>query len=42
MSAVEAMEERKVEDVAEEYLKRHKILPLFENITARLVFERPG
>jgi hypothetical protein len=36
------MEDRKTEDEAEQYLKRHKILPLFENITARLVFERPG
>ena len=32
----------KMEEEAEQYLKRHKILPLFENITARLVFERPG
>jgi hypothetical protein len=42
MSAMEGMDEKKMEDVAEHYLKRHKIMPLFENITARLVFERPG
>jgi hypothetical protein len=27
---------------AQEYLAKHKILELFENLTAALVFERPG
>ena len=30
------------EGTALEYLKKHKILELLENITAYLVFERPG
>lgn len=27
---------------AQEYLAKHKILELFENLTAAIVFERPG
>jgi len=27
---------------AEEYLKKHKIAELFDNITAHLVFNQPG
>ena len=30
------------EKTAQEYLAKHKIVELFENITAALVFERPG
>ncbi|XP_028407453.1 EF-hand calcium-binding domain-containing protein 10-like [Dendronephthya gigantea] len=41
MDGKKEKEERKMEDIAEQYLKKHKILALFENITARLVFERP-
>ena len=42
MNETERMKNRKMEDAAEQYLRSHKILSLFENITARLVFERPG
>ena len=31
-----------MELAAQEYLKKHKLLELFENITAFLVFERSG
>ena len=27
---------------AEGYIRNHKILELFENLTAQLIFERPG
>ena len=27
---------------AQEYLKNHKILELFDNLTAQLIYERPG
>ena len=29
-------------DSALEYLERHRILEMFENITAKIVYERPG
>ena len=34
--------ENKKENAAEEYLAKHKIIELFEHMTAGLVFERPG
>lgn len=34
--------EKSAEEIAQEYLAKHKILELFENLTANLVFERPG
>lgn len=30
------------ESDAQEYLKKHKIMELFENLTAQLIYERPG
>ena len=30
------------ESHAQDYLKNHKILELFENLTAQLIYERPG
>lgn len=30
------------EEIAEYYLKKHRITELFENLTAALVYERPG
>ena len=32
----------KRESDAQEYLKKHKIMELFENLTAQLIYERPG
>lgn len=34
--------ENEMEKSAEEYLAKHKILELFENLTSSLVFQRPG
>ena len=36
------MMENDKEKAAEEYLAKHKIRQLFENLTAGLVYERPG
>ena len=30
------------EEIAKYYLKKHRITDLFDNITAALVYERPG
>lgn len=30
------------ESDAQEYLKKHKIMELFENLTVQLIYERPG
>lgn len=30
------------ESDAQEYLKQHRIMELFENLTAQLTYERPG
>ena len=30
------------ESDAQEYLKKHKIMELFENLTAQLIYDRPG
>lgn len=30
------------ESGAQDYLKNHKIMELFENLTAQLMYERPG
>lgn len=30
------------ESDAQEYLKKHRIMELFENLTAQLIYERPG
>lgn len=30
------------ESDAQAYLKKHRIMELFENLTAQLIYERPG
>ena len=30
------------ESDAQEYLKKHRIMELFENLTAQLIYDRPG
>ena len=30
------------ESDSQEYLKKHRIMELFENVTAQLIYERPG
>lgn len=30
------------ESDAQDYLKKHQIMELFENLTAQLIYERPG
>lgn len=41
MAADEAMPPTRVEE-ADEYLRKHRILDLFNNLTSQLIYARPG
>ena len=41
-SNITAIKMANKESDAQDYLKNHKIMELFENLTAQLIYDRPG